>query len=192
MEGPELRILEAAIAVIEEFGFKNVTIRRIAAKAGVNIAAINYYFRTKELLMDKVLDMTIENALDWGELAHTENLPPREMLLAVMDHLSQGAQNYPETTRAYFFEPMVNGNNDTRAVREINSFMDALCRKLIHNGCRMNEKDLRRSVAQIFMAGYFYAGVTPNVFGVFLGLDLTKDSERRKFLNQMVDRLIDV
>ena len=192
MESPELRILEAAIAVIEEFGYKNVTVRRIAAKAGVNIAAINYYFRTKEQLLDKVLDMTVDNALDWGELAHTEDLPPRELLYAVMDHLSKGAQNYPETTRAYFFDPMVNGNNGTRAVREINSFMDTLCRKLVKNGCRMNEKDLRRSVAQIFMAGYFYAGVTPNVFGDFLGLDLTKDSERRKFLGQLIDRLIDV
>lgn len=112
MEGAELRILEAAIAAIEEFGFQNVTVRRIAARAGVNIAAINYYFRTKEQLIEKVIRLTLDNTFDWGELTHADGLPPKEMLAAVMDHLSMGALNYPAITRAHFYEAMVNGNND--------------------------------------------------------------------------------
>ena len=191
MEGSELRILEAAVAVIEEFGFRNVTVRRIAAKAGVNIAAINYYFRTKDQLMEKALELTIDNAFDWRELAYTESLPPREMLFAVMDHLTTGAQNFPETTRAHFYEPMVNGYYDTRAVREMSRFMETLCRKLLAGGCRMGEKDLRCALTQIFMAAMFSVGVMPNIYASFLQSDLLKDAERRKFLHRLIDRLID-
>ena len=191
LDGAELRILEAAIAAIEEFGLKNVTVRRIAAKAGVNIAAINYYFRTKEQLLDKVLEMTVDNAFDWSDLAQTDSLPPKEQLFAIMDHLTKGALNFPETTRAHFYEAMVNGNNETRAVYEMNRFMETIFQKFVKNGCRMKEKDLRFSITQVFMSGLFSIGVMPNVYGIFQHADLTKDAERRKFLHHLIDRLID-
>jgi hypothetical protein len=68
--------------------------------------------------------------------------------------------------------------------------MESLCQKLIDKGCRMNEKDLRTSVTQIFMACLFPVGVTPNVYDQFLRADLTKDYERKKFIRSMVDKLI--
>ena len=192
MESAELRILEAAIAAIEEFGYKNVTVRRIAAKAGVNIAAINYYFRTKEQLLEKVIRLTLDNAFDWSDLAYAESLPPKEELYAVMEHLSMGASNYPAITRAHFYEAMVDGNNDSPAVREMNAFMETLCVKLKNKGVRMTDRALRTSVSQIFMAGVFGLGILPNVFQTCLHIDLTDPGERRKYLRHLIDRLIDV
>lgn len=190
MDGTEQRILEASIAVIEEFGFKNTTVRRIAAKAGVNIASINYYFRTKEQLIDKVIEMIVYNTFDWSELSYTDNLPPKEQLFAVMEHLTRGAQNFTEIARALFFEAMVNGAYDTPAIKEMNRFMETLCQKMICGGCKMAEKDLRYAVAQIFMTGYFSVGVVPNICQPFLNADLTNDNERRKFLRHLIDRMI--
>lgn len=191
MEGVELRILEAAIAVIEEFGFKNVTVRRIAAKAGVNIAAVNYYYRSKEQLLDKVIEVTLDNAFDWSDLAYTESLPPKEQLLAIMDHLAKSAQNYPATTRAHFYETIMYGSDDTPAAKAVNRFMETICQKFMLKGCPMNEKNLRTSITQVFMIGLFSVGVMENVYRPFLSADLTNDSERRKFLRYMIDRLID-
>ena len=191
MEGAELRIIEAAIAVIEEYGFRNTTIRRIAAKADVNVAAINYYFRTKEQLLEQVIKLTLENIFDWSELAYTENLPPKEQLYAIMDHLSMSALNYPAITRAHFYETMVNGNNDTPAVREMNRFMETVCQRIKKKNCRMSDRDLRTAVTQIFMAGVFGIGIIPNVFQPTLGADLTITGERRTYIRYMIDRLID-
>lgn len=191
MDSAEQRIIEAAIATIEEFGFHQVTVRRIAAKAGVNIASISYYFRSKEQLLDKVLNMMVDNAFDWEELSYTDNLPPREQLYAVMDHLTKGAQSLPEVTRAYFYEALVNGNYETRTVHEINRFIETLLRKINEKGISMNEKDLRTSITQVFMTGLLCVGVVTNVYASFLQADLTKDSERKKFLKHLIDRLID-
>ena len=64
----EIKIIEAAIDCIEQFGLKGATNRRIAEKAGVNLAAINYYFRSKENLIERVMETTLHNAFDWDDI----------------------------------------------------------------------------------------------------------------------------
>src|SRR5579872_5106759 len=49
LNSPE-RLLEAAGEIFAEKGFKGATVREIIDRAGVNIAAVNYYFRDKERL----------------------------------------------------------------------------------------------------------------------------------------------
>lgn len=191
MEAAEQRILEAAIACIQEDGLSRLTVRKIAAKANVNIAAINYYFRSKEHLLSEVTDLTLRNAFDWDDLEFTQALPPREQVLAIMEHLAAGAQQFSRITQAHFHEAMVNGNYETKAVAALNRFMDVLFEKLRARGYRMNEKDLRLSMAQVFMAGVFCLGVAPNLCRGFLGADLTQEKERSAYLRHLVDRLID-
>ena len=190
MEEIEQRILEAAVACIEEFGISHTTVRKIAAKADVNTAAINYYFRTKEQLVDKAIELTLKNAFDWGDLQDTESLPPREQLLAIVEHLAKGAQDFPRITRAHFYETMVNGNYETSAVKALNRFMETLLAKFRDKGCMMDDRALRYSLTQVFMAGMFSIGVVPNLCSDFLGADLTDDRERRTYLRHLVDRMI--
>jgi AcrR family transcriptional regulator len=48
--GPRERLLDAAGEVFAERGFDGATIREITKQAGVNVAAVNYYFRDKDEL----------------------------------------------------------------------------------------------------------------------------------------------
>jgi AcrR family transcriptional regulator len=48
------RILDAAEALFAEHGFANTSLRAITAKAGVNLAAVNYHFGSKEALIQQV------------------------------------------------------------------------------------------------------------------------------------------
>lgn len=50
LEEPRRRLLETAGEVFAEKGFEGATVREICKRAGVNIAAVNYYFRDKERL----------------------------------------------------------------------------------------------------------------------------------------------
>ena len=52
----ERLIVEAATEVFFEKGLRGATVRDIAARAGVNVSMINYYFRSKEKLFDVVFD----------------------------------------------------------------------------------------------------------------------------------------
>ncbi len=49
-DDPRVRLLEAAGQIFAEKGFKGGTVREISQRAGVNLAAVNYYFRDKETL----------------------------------------------------------------------------------------------------------------------------------------------
>lgn len=49
-DNPRERLLEAAGEIFAEKGFKGATVRDIIARAGANLAMVNYYFRDKERL----------------------------------------------------------------------------------------------------------------------------------------------
>lgn len=48
------RILKIACEVFAKQGFRDTTVRDICEQAGVNVAAVNYYFRSKEKLYEEV------------------------------------------------------------------------------------------------------------------------------------------
>jgi AcrR family transcriptional regulator len=53
-------LLEAAYALIAEKGLEGLRTRDIAARAGVNISTLHYYFATKEALLVGVVELTQE------------------------------------------------------------------------------------------------------------------------------------
>jgi AcrR family transcriptional regulator len=48
------RILDAAERLFAEHGFANTSLRMITAEAGANLAAVNYYFQSKDILIQEV------------------------------------------------------------------------------------------------------------------------------------------
>lgn len=58
------RILEAAYRTLVEFGYNQVSMRRIAVEAGVNQSLLHYYFGTKEHLMLEVLGYVNDRLLE--------------------------------------------------------------------------------------------------------------------------------
>ena len=55
----EYKILIAASKVFTEKGFSGTRTRDIAEEAGINLALLNYYFRTKEKLFEQVMKVKI-------------------------------------------------------------------------------------------------------------------------------------
>ena len=50
----EQKIIEAAADIFETKGFEGARMQQIADKAGINKALLHYYFRSKDLLFEKV------------------------------------------------------------------------------------------------------------------------------------------
>ena len=67
--GSRERILASALEIFSERGFDGTTTREIAARAGVNLGLIKYYFDNKEKLWRAAIDRTFESL--WGGIART-------------------------------------------------------------------------------------------------------------------------
>ena len=50
------QILEVAEELIAENGFSGTSVRALAAKAGINVAMISYYFGSKEKLFEALVE----------------------------------------------------------------------------------------------------------------------------------------
>ncbi|MBT5382627.1 MAG: helix-turn-helix transcriptional regulator, partial [Phycisphaerae bacterium] len=55
-------ILNAAMSVFGEHGFRGGTVRDICDRAGANVAAVNYHFHDKASLYAEVLQHAYRNA----------------------------------------------------------------------------------------------------------------------------------
>lgn len=80
-DDPRRLLLEAAGQIFAEKGLKGATVRKICERAGVNIAAINYYFRDKErLYVEAVKEATCASKVHEDPPSWPSGTPPSEKL----------------------------------------------------------------------------------------------------------------
>jgi AcrR family transcriptional regulator len=60
----EEKLKEAARTVFTRKGYAATTVRDIAAEANINLALVNYYFRSKEKLFDLIMTETIQKLFE--------------------------------------------------------------------------------------------------------------------------------
>ena len=74
------KILQAARKLFEEKGFDSTTVREIAAKAGVNVALINYHFGSKEtLLTDLIEEMAVATHIKLTDINKSSANPEEKL-----------------------------------------------------------------------------------------------------------------
>jgi TetR/AcrR family transcriptional regulator, regulator of cefoperazone and chloramphenicol sensitivity len=81
-------LLHVAIEVFAERGFRATSVSEICIRASVNLALVNYYFRSKEALYGKALALAIQEAKQIYTLsvAQDKNLPPEQRLSLFIDN----------------------------------------------------------------------------------------------------------
>jgi len=72
------RILDAAEELFMQHGFEGTSMRTLTSKAGVNLAAVNYHFGSKDALIEAVFRRRLDpmNAARIAELDRLENATP--------------------------------------------------------------------------------------------------------------------
>jgi AcrR family transcriptional regulator len=67
------KIIRVAMDIIASEGFRGITVRKIAAEAEVNVAAVNYYFGSKENLISEALDYLTVQLKDTFEILKSDD-----------------------------------------------------------------------------------------------------------------------
>ena len=182
------KIIEATIECIEREGIQAVTIRKIAKLAGVNSAAINYYFRSKEKLVEEVMRNTVEHVFeDWREIVNDESRSVRERLFLLFTDYMEGAIMYPGISKAHMWEPLINNNYDALFVKLLNGFFQNLVKKL--------SLELERPVKELkLVVIHLFSAVTmpilmPDLYRDFYDGKTFKEAKVRRALIEHVLKL---
>ncbi len=185
----EDKIIQATIECIEKYGLPGVTNRRIAAQAGMNGAAINYYFRSKEALMKRVMQTTLDNAFDWEDFEKLPSSTPQERCTAIFEDLIQGGCNFPGITRAHFYDVLSEGRTDTEATKRLNDFVSHLAVDMRQRGIALEEEELHLALVEI-AAAVMLVIMVPDLFQQSAGLDLCDPEARHRFVSNLVKCLL--
>jgi len=177
-----------AIECIEAEGLQGATIRNIADQAGVNVAAINYHFGSKEQLLKIVLNTTlnegfVNNIKDYEDLWQNDTI---KALQSFLKDTLQGAVNYPNLTKAHLSETYNKSNYDTNSVQRINAFLiefHELIKGILNSDDEMESK---MAVVQLF-SSFMMIGMMPDLFNDFLNIDLKESENQQKFVQTLIN-----
>ncbi|MCF7869343.1 MAG: TetR/AcrR family transcriptional regulator [Candidatus Cloacimonetes bacterium] len=184
------KIVITAIECIESEGFQNVTIRKIAARAGVNVAAVNYHFGSKEQLLQIVMQASLQesfvnNINDYSELWKTET---RKALKLFLTETLKGAINYPNLTKAHFSSVFNYNNYETDSMKMFTDFMHRFY-KLIQDILKQNGEQGKIAAAQLFST-ILIAGMMPELYSDFSQLDMKSPEIQDKFIENLMQNYI--
>jgi len=139
-QGPDLRqsILDAAEALFSRHGFFGVTVRQVAAEAGVDTALIHYYFGAKRELFDSVFARRAEilntarlDAMRTYAETHPGALTAEGIIEAFIDPLIQLSIENDEGWRNYFRLVALVNNTPAWGGETMHRFFDPVVRALI-------------------------------------------------------------
>ncbi|WP_368293471.1 TetR/AcrR family transcriptional regulator [Dehalobacter sp. TBBPA1] len=93
------KIIQVVIDMIAQDGFQNITNRKIAAKAGVNAAAINYHFGSKDVLINEALKHVMDQLKNIFEYLKTGNEDEETQLSTFINNYIDILFKYPDIIR---------------------------------------------------------------------------------------------
>jgi len=118
------KILKAAEAVFAKKGFSGGSTAEIARKAGVPKANLHYYFRTKQLLYESVIDRILEVWLDALEEELQPDAEPGEAIARYVSRKIELSRTMPQSSRLWAMELLSGG-------RHVGSFLRGRVRSLV-------------------------------------------------------------
>lgn len=161
--GARERIIFAAIEILEKDGARGITTRRIASEAGVNTAAVNYYFGSKDKLIRQVLSLTLSHGFtDWIEILRDGSLDAPSRFYAVLSIMLEGIERNPGVVRAHMFENGVMEGSRAELTGLLSSFLDEAAALLSPSCVPEAGLRLRLGIAVLTMMS---AGLMPEQMG---------------------------
>ena len=118
----EQKIKDAARKVFMSKGFSGCTTREIAKSVGINVALLNYYFRSKGKLFELILEAALSDLIDGMVEVFHQDLSMEEKTRLIIDKEFEFLKKHPEFP--LFIHTGLNQESDTEM--DLSSFLGRL------------------------------------------------------------------
>jgi AcrR family transcriptional regulator len=183
------KIVIATIECIEKEGINAVTIRSIGREANVNSAAINYYFGSKEKLIEEAFDHIQKDfMMDFTEIINNDK-DLRTTVEELLVYMLQGIVKYPNISRAIFNEPFINNKYDSIFITKLNALCQELENKINRQHADVEEGRYKVPIIQLIGSSLFLA-IFPCMFKDFSSIDLRNEEALKNYVKKLADNFI--
>lgn len=187
-EGPRERIMNSAVELIGRRGVHNVTVRDIAADARVNVAAVNYYFSSKEQLTREALGLFIGRTAGLLDLLRDESVPPRQRLEEFFLAYSANMVAHPGVMRSIIHDMIAGGDVPSELLEALRAGVDAVIVPLAE--VRGDDPDLEMRVFHLFSSLNYPILVLDRMRDVFR-FDYADTDSRERYVRVLLEEVCD-
>lgn len=173
------RILLTTIEILNTHGSEAVTTRRIAESAGVNTAAVNYHFGSRENLLKQAMDMTLSHLFqDWAMILARDELTLPEKVYFFLDYNLEGIARYPGLSRSYMFDRELSGYTRGLFTEKLDEIID-----------RFSTTPQMKLGISHAMSSVLSVAILPEFFRKITGEEPLSEKARRSFILPLVNRV---
>jgi AcrR family transcriptional regulator len=115
--------LNAAETLLINQGYHNLSMRKIAAGAGLTLGNLQYYFPSKDALIKALLDNCIQRYLDWFEQIRADaGVDPEKQFESLVGEILRDLNT--KNTTVFFPEVWSLANHDENATRSLDAMYE--------------------------------------------------------------------
>jgi AcrR family transcriptional regulator len=182
------RILQTAVRLLLNASPKDLTTRRIAKEADVNVAAIHYYFQTKEQLIEQAYAAATEIGFTHAmQIFARKDLSARNRTVQFLQGYAIGIVEYPNISRAGFSGMLFAEKASERFSRYLGRMFEALRDTFREMGDADPKGQAGKALAALssIILPFLFMGA----FRGISGIDYSDRAERDKYIKLLVDAL---
>jgi AcrR family transcriptional regulator len=183
-------IINAALQCIGKRGVQDVTVREITEQASVNTASINYYFGSKERLINQALEQHFENLLiDWEVILERRAMDFSEGLKTLLQEIMDETHKNPNLIKAHLYEPLIYNRTEGPFADQFDRFLNHLLEEKKKSQPDKSEQTHQLEIMQLF-SGILFPGLLADLFDDFDQWDLQNVQHQKLYVEQLVSRVI--
>lgn len=184
------KIIFAAISCIQRDGIQGLTTRNVAKEAGVNNASINYYFGTKENLLEAISKHIKDHLFsDLEELFANKDLNVYSQLKVFFTFILRGISNYPNLIKALFYNYHDTTLLNDEMTRVFDSYFSKLIERVEKEESMERKEDFKISLMQMFSAviGLILPGT---IFRDYFNVNLDDPQVQQEYIDHLLKHYI--
>ncbi|MDK8191127.1 TetR/AcrR family transcriptional regulator [Paenibacillus sp. UMB7766-LJ446] len=156
------KIMQATLEFTKQNGFESITIRKIAEASSTNVSLVNYYFGSKENLINESIKMILNSFQHTFAILDEFSIPARERLKQFLVNYLQVIREYPELLSRI----ILMGSADLASQQEYGSFLNVMGFPKVQNTLKeltgeQQPERLTTMMTQIFGALFLPALMSP-------------------------------
>jgi AcrR family transcriptional regulator len=190
-DGTKTLILSTAEMLIGREGVCSITTRRIAQEAGVNPAALNYHFGSKEELVEMVLDRMLDRLFgDWARILEIEEMSLPVRIYCILDHTMETISNNPGMVSSHLFDPLVSVERRVLFAGRMGEFLRNLP-VMLEEHLPLQAEDIRLYLGQAMLSA-ISASAVPELFREIAEEDILSGPARSRYISGLMRRFLRV